>query len=164
MDIPELADLVVVSSSPADLDYWQAIKGVTSAYFAVKEGGIILFAAPCHEGLAHNHPHFREWLALPLNEVLRRLKAASPEDVEADMVSAVLAVCNCRVRDRARVFSVTSGLTGEDIQAMGYTPFGDIQAGLDEALGLLPEEATIGILPKGGIALPRLKEYVQGGV
>lgn len=50
--MPQLADIVVVSSSPTDLDYWQAEKGVTSAYFAVKEGGIVIFAA---QRLAHNH-------------------------------------------------------------------------------------------------------------
>ena len=39
-------------------------KGLIAGYFAVKPGGIIIFAAPCPEGLAHNHPKFREWLAL----------------------------------------------------------------------------------------------------
>lgn len=95
--VGEGADIVIVSSHPADLDYWQAIKGVTAAYFAVKKGEIIVFVAPCREGLATNHPRFREWLSLPLDEVLSRLKASSPYDVEADMVSAVLSVCNCRV-------------------------------------------------------------------
>jgi len=157
VEIPDLADIVVVSSSPADLDYWQAEKGVTGAYFAVKNGGIVIFAAPCYEGLCHNHPRFREWLSLPLKDVLMRLKAASPEDVGADMVSAVLAVCNCRVRDKARIFSVSDGLAKEDLCALHYTPYQTVQAALDEALRQIPG-ATIGILPKGGISLPILKK------
>jgi len=159
VEIPELADIVVVSSSPADLDYWQAEKGMTGAYFTVKKDGIVIFVAPCYEGLCHNHPRFREWLSLPLAEVLKRLSAASPEDVDADMVSAVLAVCNCRVRDKARVFSVSEGLIKEDLDALHYIPYSTVQSALDEALRQIPG-ATIGILPKGGISLPILKSVV----
>ena len=159
VEIPELADIVVVSSSPADLDYWQAEKGTTGAYFAVKNGGIVIFVAPCYEGLCHNHPRFREWLSLPLAEVLKRLRAASPEDVDADMVSAVLAVCNCRVRDKARIFSVSEGLIQEDLDVLHYTPYPTVQDALDEALRQIPC-GTIGILPKGGISLPILKPIV----
>lgn len=153
ISVPEPADIVIVSSSPSDMDYWQACKGTSCAYFAVKEGGVMIFAAPCTEGLAHNHPRFREWLSLPMDEVLRRLAAASPEDVEADMVSAVLSVCNCRARDKAKIFCVSDGLTKEDLAAMQYTPFPSVQAALDEAMRLIPG-ATIGIIPKGGISLP----------
>ena len=155
VDMPAQADIVVVSSSPADLDYWQAEKGVTGAYFAVKQGGIIVFTAPCYEGLANNHPRFREWLSLPLNEVITRLKAASPEDVDADIVSAVLAVCNCRVRNRATIFVVSDGLIQDDFDVLQYTPYPTVQSALNEALRLIPG-ATIGILPKGGISLPVL--------
>lgn len=157
VDVPELADVVVVSSSPADMDYWQAEKGVIGAYFAVREGGIVIFVAPCYEGLAHNHPRFREWLALPLAEVLKRLRAASPEDIDADMVSAVLAVCNCRVRDRARIFFVGEGLAEEDLEVLQYTRYASVQEALDEALRLNPN-ARVGILPKGGISLPVLQK------
>lgn len=156
VDMPALADIVVVSSSPADLDYWQAEKGVIGAYFAVKPGGIIVFAAPCYEGLAHNHPRFREWLSLPLNEVIKGLQATSPEDVNADIISAVLAVCNCRIRNKAKIFVVSNGLTEEDLTAMQYTRFSTVQSALDEAMRLIPK-AKIGILPKGGISLPVLQ-------
>lgn len=153
--MPELADIVVVSSSPADLDYWQAEKGVTSAYFAVKPGGIIVFVAPCFEGLAHNHPRFREWLSFPLEKVLVKLRECSPEDVDADIISAVLAVCNCRARDRARILVVSEGLTEVDLRALQYTPCPTVQDAVDEALCQIPG-ATVGILPKGGISLPVL--------
>ncbi len=153
--VPEPADIVIVSSSPSDMDYWQGCKGTSCAYFAVKKGGIVIFAAPCTEGLAHNHPRFREWLSMPLEEVLTKLRAASPEDVSADMVSAVLSVCNCRARDKSKIFCVSDGLTEEDLAAMQYTPFPSVQAALDEALRIIPD-ATIGIIPKGGISLPVL--------
>lgn len=156
VNVPEPADIVVVSSSPADIDYWQAGKGRNSAYFAVKEGGVIIFVAPCYEGLAHNHPRFREWLARPLAEVQKRLRALDPEDIEADVVSAVLAIYNNRARNKARIFFVGEGLTEEDLRALKYTRYATVQEALDEAFRLKPD-ATVGILPKGGISLPTIR-------
>ncbi|MDR3075751.1 MAG: nickel-dependent lactate racemase [Synergistaceae bacterium] len=155
--MPRRADVVVVSSYPADIDYWQAEKGISAAYFAVREGGIIILAAPCAEGLATNHPRFREWLAMPLDEVRENIKKYAPDDEEADLVSAVVAACNCRARDRADIFSVTDGLCAEDIKALRYTPFDSVQAALGEALRRIPN-AAIGILPQGGVSLPVLEK------
>jgi nickel-dependent lactate racemase len=153
VDIPEPADVVVVSSSPCDIDYWQAEKGVISAYFAARPGGILVFAAPCPEGLATNHPRFREWLALSLGDVLAKARASSPEDRDADLVSADLAACNSRVREKMHVFIVTDGLCDEDVRILGYERFPSVQAALDEALSRIPG-ARVGVLPLGGVALP----------
>jgi nickel-dependent lactate racemase len=130
---------------------------VISAYFAVKQGGIIIFAAPCTEGLASNHPRFREWLSKPLDEVLKGLRECSPEDEDADLVSAVLAVCNCRARERADIFAVTDGLCDLDFAALRYKPFRTVQDALREAISKIPD-ATVGILPQGGISLPVIEK------
>ena len=155
VEIPAPADIVVVSSSPCDLDYWQAEKGLVAAYFAVRPGGIIVFAAPCYEGMAHNHPRFLEWLAMPLHEILTKMRVTSPDDLEADLVSADIAAGNARARERASVFSVTEGLSGDDLEILQYTPYPSVQAALDAALARMPK-ARVGILPKGGTSLPVL--------
>ncbi|MBF0531170.1 MAG: nickel-dependent lactate racemase, partial [Deltaproteobacteria bacterium] len=54
VNIPALADVVIVSSFPCDIDWWQGEKGLISAFFAVKKGGVIICASPCPEGLEHN--------------------------------------------------------------------------------------------------------------
>lgn len=156
VDIPERADIVVVSSSPCDIDYWQAEKGLIAAYFAVKPGGIIIFAAPCVEGLSHNHPRFREWLVLPFSEALEKARKEDPENVEADLVAAVLAICNARIREKSRIFSVTQGLTEEDIRVLGYEAHSSVSSALDKALEMIPG-GSIGVLPKGGVSLPVLR-------
>jgi nickel-dependent lactate racemase len=153
VNVPEPADIVIVSSSPCDIDYWQAEKGLISAYFAVKKDGIVIFAAPCTEGLAHNHPRFREWLALSLDEILTKAKTIDPKDTEVDLVAADLAVCNSRARERSQVFVVTEGLSDEDIGILGYERFASVQAALDEALVRIPG-GSFGVLPKGGVSLP----------
>jgi nickel-dependent lactate racemase len=157
--VPEPADIVVVSSYPCDIDYWQAEKGVISAYFTVKKGGIIIFVAPCPEGLEHNHPRLRDWLALDYASACARAAAASPEDRSEDLVAADLGILNARVREKASVFLVSDGLTDrEDLRVLGYTRFASLQAALDEAFRRRPG-AGVGLLPRGGDCLP----VVAGG-
>ena len=56
------ADIVVTSSAglPLDLTFYQAVKGLTAVLPIVKEGGTILIAAECSEGLGG--PEFSELL------------------------------------------------------------------------------------------------------
>ena len=86
------------------------------------------------------------------------MRSHSPEDEDADLVSAVLAVCNCRARERADIYVVTDGLSGEDLEALQYKPFKSVQSALDEAMKKNPA-ATVGILPQGAISLPVLERW-----
>jgi nickel-dependent lactate racemase len=142
-----------VSSYPADLDFWQALKGVTAAYFAVKQGGTIIFASPCYEGLAHNHPKFMDWLKMSYRDILERVKSAPIDDKSIDLISAVLAVCNSRAREKAQILVVSHGLDDSEINVLGYRRFSNVQEAIDHVLQNHPE-ATIGILPRGGDCLP----------
>ena len=153
VEIPEPADIVIVSSQPADIDYWQAEKGIISAYFAVKKDGIIIFVAPCYEGLAHNHPKFPEWLKLSYAEAADRIRKIDFDDEDADLVSADLAICNARVREKAKIYCVSHGLDEKDFAILEYKGFKDLQSAIDAALAEIPD-ATIGLLPRGGDCLP----------
>ncbi|MDO5115771.1 MAG: nickel-dependent lactate racemase [Synergistaceae bacterium] len=154
--IPMLADVVVVSSWPCDIDYWQAGKALIAAATATKPGGIIIFATPCPERIAHNHPKLNQWLKMSLAQAINRAKEISPENVDADLVSADIAIANARVRENADVYVISDGLTEEDIDVLGFRRFLSVQEALDEALRRIPG-ATIGILRKGGIAFPVVK-------
>lgn len=151
--IPAPADIVIASSHPADMDFWQAGKGVTASYFAVKPGGVIIFASPCSEGLAHNHPRFADWLRLDSRAIIAKMRAAPLTDKSIDLISGVLAECNARAREKATIFAVSDGLSKADFSALGFRSFPDVQSALDEALRLNPQ-ATIGLLPRGGDCLP----------
>ena len=153
----ELCDIVVASSSPDDIDYWQAIKGLTAAYFAVKRGGAIILAAPCSEGLVHNHPLYGYWLSQPEEKVQQAIMAASPYDLDTDVVAAVVALGSRRVLTRARVYMMSQGLSVEEIRKMDYVPVASVQQALDAELAA-HAGATIGILPQGGISLPVLAQ------
>ncbi|MEW6622660.1 MAG: nickel-dependent lactate racemase [Bacillota bacterium] len=154
--IPEKADIVVVSSFPCDIDYWQAEKGLISAYFAVKEKGYIVFAAPCSEGLEHNHPKLREWMKYPYQEACKLVREISPEDEEADLVAADLAICNARIIQKANVLVISEGISQDDVEVLGYRRFDTLQQAVDFALEMVPD-GTVGVLPRGGDCLPILR-------
>lgn len=153
--IPELADIVIVNSFPCDIDYWQALKGLISAYFAVKIDGHIIFATPCTEGLAHNHPRFRDWLKLTLAEARNLAETLSTDDEKADLISADLAMCNSRIREKARISVITDGLSDEDCKILNYEKVDTLQYAVDRALAENPD-SKIGVLPLGGVCLPTL--------
>ena len=154
--VPEPADVVVVSSYPADIDWWQGEKGLIAASVAVKEGGVIVFATPCPEGLEHNHPRLRFWLSMTFAEGIALVKAADPSDPEADLIAADLGVPNAKIREKASILVVTDGLTDDDIDLLGYRRMPDLQTAVDAALEIVPA-GTIGILPYGGDCLPILE-------
>lgn len=157
VEINRTADIVVASSYPADADYWQGIKGLTSAYFAVSRGGAIVLASPCSEGLVHNHPLYAHWLASPVHDIERAIKAASPYDLTTDVIAATVALGSRRVLARADVYMVTDGLSDECVRSMGYIPARSVQDAYDMALESRPD-AEVGILPQGGVSLPVLKQ------
>lgn len=157
VEVPTLADIVIVSSSPCDIDYWQGEKGLVAAYFCVKKGGYIIFAAPCYEGMEHNHPKLRDWAKLAYDEAKRTAELISLEDDKEDLVAADIAMANARVRERAEILIITEGLTEEDITTLGYKRYGNLQEAVDFALRQIPK-GTIGVLARGGDCLPYLTE------
>lgn len=62
VSVDRKADIVIVSSggSPADVNLFQAYKGVDSALEVVKRGGVIVLVAECPEG--HGNQVFYDWM------------------------------------------------------------------------------------------------------
>ena len=159
--IPALADVVIVSSYPCDIDYWQAEKGLISAYFAVKKGGILIFVAPCPEGLEHNHPRLRDWIKMTYAEACAAARKISPEETQADLIAADLAICNSRIREKADVYLVSDGLGEEDSRILGYRKFATLPQAVEKALERFPG-GSFGLLPRGGDCLPILSSSETG--
>src|SRR5207249_9660034 len=55
--LPRRADIVLIDSHPADIDFWQSAKGVYSGTMAVRQGGTLIVITPNPEGVADNHPN-----------------------------------------------------------------------------------------------------------
>ena len=71
----EQAEIVVADAYPADLDFWQALKGLNAAYGAVREGGTVILVTTCPEGTSSQHDELTRYgYSLQVDEI-RRLVA-----------------------------------------------------------------------------------------
>lgn len=151
--IKEPVDILITCPTPYDIDYWQCEKALIAGYFAVKQGGIIIFPAPCIEGLAHNHDNLLYWLELDSREIKNQMQDILEGKTNGDLVAASIALGAVMVREKADIYIYSTGLTAEEISKMRYVEFKSVQAAIDAALTVRPD-ARVGILTRGGDCFP----------
>lgn len=153
--IKKRADIVIVSQggAPKDLNLYQTQKALDNAKHAVKDGGIIILAGSCREGLGEET--FEEWLT----------KAREPKElierVRRDFkLGGHKAAAIAMVLERAEIYLV-SELEPEFVKTLFMTPFDNVQTAYEAAEAALKEqgkEATVLVMPYGGSTLPRAEE------
>ena len=121
----------------------------------MKEGGTIIFPAPCMEGMASNHDDLIELLSVSSSELADRIREVWNNKENGDLVSMGIALGAVTVREKADIFLYSSGISEEQAQKMQYRYFTDLQLAIDTALEK-KTCGTIGILPNGGNSLPYL--------
>lgn len=154
--VPIMPDIVVISSHPADLDYWQGVKALYAAELVVKRGGDIILVSPCWEGISTNLHHLE---AMRLAQGLPS-KAIRHEAVQrgfTDWTGLNTATVTARVNELAYVQMVTSGLTDEDLAIIGHARAESIEAGLERALARQGKDARVLVITHGGDLCPVLR-------
>jgi nickel-dependent lactate racemase len=152
--VTALADVVVVSSFPSDVDYWQGIKGLFAAELVVRRGGDIILATPCPEGIAGTKEHERTIAALagiPSREMRMRAKQLGL----ADLAGVNTAVVAARINELAWV-GVYTLMTDAQLRVLGHTRAHTVQEGLDDALARQGPDAKVLVITHGGDICPML--------
>jgi len=150
--IPTLADIVVVSSYPADLEYWQASKPADYACLAVKKKGTIILVTPSPEGVAAVHPELKEFGKLSFPEVV----SAYERDEMGDKIAAAALMLHSQIIEHANVICVSHGMTKDDKKALGFVHADTVQDALNMALSTQGKGAKVGVMKCGDI-MPVLK-------
>ena len=150
VEMPEVADIVVASSYPCDIEFWQAHKALYPADLAVKANGVIVLATPCYEGVSVTHADILEITG----ETMQGLKDRVARKEVHDEVAASLAIGWAQVKERESVYMVSSGIAEEAARRLGFTPFPTIQAALDAALERTGPAARIAVLTHAPDMLP----------
>jgi nickel-dependent lactate racemase len=128
--IPEAADIVIASSHPCDIEFWQAHKTLYPSDLAVKAGGTIILVTPCYEGIAVTHGEMSGMTSHSSGQ-LRQMVA---DGKVHDEVAAALAIAWAQVKERETVSFVSSGITDDDVRKLGFHPYANVQAAFDAAL------------------------------
>jgi len=146
--IKQKADIVVVSPGgyPKDLNLYQAQKALDNARHAVKDGGIIIFAAACSEGLGEKV--FKRWMK----------EAKSPDDMVKKIqkkfeLGGHKAAAIGMVLQRADVYLV-SDMEKAFVKSIFFTPFESVKQAFDKAIEKTGNNARVIVMPYGGSTLP----------
>jgi nickel-dependent lactate racemase len=154
VEIPEEADIVISSSYPCDIEFWQAHKTLYPSDLAVKAGGTVIIAAPCYEGVAVTHSEI-VGITCHSSECLKRM--VDNKEMH-DEVAAALAIAWAQVKERETVYIVSSGIQPEDAKKLGFIPFSSLQAALDSAFEKHGKEARVTVLTHAPDMLPIIKK------
>ncbi len=151
-EVPGLADIVVVSSYPADIDYYQASKPLAYASLAVKQGGTMVLITPCHEGISPIHAILKERATLTYIE---NLEAIDKKEID-DLIAGAVLLVHAQILERAEVICYSNGLTEEDKKALGFKHANTVEEAMEMAFKSQGKDAKVGILKCGEI-LPIMK-------
>ena len=153
--MPEAFDVVITSNSgyPLDLNLYQAVKGMSAAAQIVKQGGDIIVAAECWDGIP-DHGEYKRLL----------WEASSPEDL-LDRVMAPGFRCHdqweaqaqAQIQQKARVHVYADGLSGEELRRALVLPCESIERAIAE-IRLGNPAATIAVLPDGPQTVPYVED------
>ncbi len=150
--VGEPADAVITTSGgyPLDLTFYQAVKGLTAASHIVRDGGEILLAAACKEGLGG--PEFSS-LMRAADDSSELLDALANRAVEVDQWQAEKLAM---VAARARLSFCVPGLSSEDRSKLWGPAHADPQEAVDGMLGRLDSGARLVVIPEGPYVFTQL--------
>lgn len=141
------ADIVITTNNgyPLDQNIYQAVKGMTAAEAACKEGGVIIMAAACNDG--HGGESFMQTMTEDISaaEILKKIEATPKKDTVPDQwESQILA----RILSRFHVVLVSEADPAL-VKAMKMHPAKDLPHALQMAELLLGRKGSITVIPEG---------------
>jgi len=142
--VAKKADIVVASAGgfPKDINLYQAHKGLENARYFVREGGVIILAAECKEGIGNKT--FESWI----------LSADSPAQVLIRIqnefaLGAHKAAAIADIVQKSPVL-IVSNLTNEIARKAFLDPYLSIKDALKDAFRRSGPESQVLILPHAG--------------
>ncbi len=150
--IPRRADIVITTPGgfPKDINLYQAQKALDNAKHAVRDGGIIILAASCKEGLGEGV--FEQWM----------LNSESPDAMikrigQDFQLGGHKAAAISMVLKKSRILLV-SDLEDDFVRKIFLEPFPLVDAALAEAFASLGADSSVIFMPHGGSVLPQAEK------
>jgi len=159
ISVPNPFDIVISTSAgyPLDISMYQSVKGMVVADQIVKEGGAIILATACPEGL----PETGEYgdilqLGNSPEDILSRIH--TPGFMMQDQWDVQLQAQVCQ---RSRFFIYSEGLTDQEKRMAFATPCDDINSLIHDLLREYGPNASIAVLPAGPLSVPYIQKSMQ---
>jgi nickel-dependent lactate racemase len=149
--LPGEADIVIADSHPYDSDLWVAAKGIYAAELAIKQGGVVILITLCQEGVSPSHPEVLEWGYQTFEEVDEKVQQGKIQKLTA---AAHLVHVGRVIKERAKGILVSTGISKEETEKLGFSHANSPQEALEIAFSLLGRDAKVAVLQRGGEILP----------
>jgi nickel-dependent lactate racemase len=147
-------DVVVTTNSgyPLDQNLYQAVKGMSAAAKIIKEGGAIICAAECRDGIP-NHGAYGQILASRggPRELLDMITTHGYSRADQWQVQI-----QAMIQLKAKVLVKADCLTDQQIREAHFEPIADVSDATREAMQKAGPEATVCVLPHGPQTIPYL--------
>ncbi len=150
INVPERSTITVVSSYPADIEFWQGQKGLYTADKMTKRGGGILLVTPCPEGISVMHKDWEEMLQYDSETLIDMIEKGKIKDLTA----ASLALCVAKTREPYDVCVLSDGLSEEMSSKLHFRKVSSIEEGLEYLSRRLGADSMVSILTHGGDSYP----------
>lgn len=144
------ADIMIVSSYPADQDFWQSGKGLYSAENGlVKEGGAIILVSPNYEGIGP-HPELYEYMGDD-DAHNKLVKAKDDDSIPGDRLAMSVGTAMAKMRMRREIIMVSDGVGKDacDKCKIGYYPLSQIQKAIDDTIKKY-DNPVVSVISHGG--------------
>ena len=153
VSVPHKVDITITTNSgaPLDHDFYQAVKGMETASRITRDGGIIIEACLCNDGVGPKEYYDAHRVCARPIEVLQKVKREQPFGVQWE--NQILA----RIQMRQDIYLV-SQLDDKLVREMMTTPIHSIEEGIEKALAALGNDAEIAVIPEGPMVIPILEE------
>jgi len=158
--VKEPYDIVITSNSgyPLDLSLYQSIKGMSAASQVVKNGGSIIMAADCWDGLPDHGEYAKLLLEADSPEhLLETIRAPgfSMQDTWQAQIQAL-------ILEKADVYFYSENLSDEQIIGAMLKPCHDIEATVYDLARKYGRETSICVLPEGPQTIPYICDACSG--
>jgi nickel-dependent lactate racemase len=145
-------DVVITSNSghPLDLNLYQSVKGMSAAAGITKEGGEIIVAAECWDGIP-DHGEFGRLLLETESPTALLERIRTPGFHTQDMWQAQILA---KVVERNRVHFHSDNLTAEQLSNAFLTHCTSIEETVESLQRERGDDLTICVLPEGPVTIP----------
>jgi nickel-dependent lactate racemase len=149
-------EIVITTNSgyPLDQNLYQSVKGMSAASQVVRQGGTVVIATACEDGLP-DHGSYADLLT----------EAGSPQGV-LDMISQSgfsvqdqwQVQIQAQIQKRAEVYVYSDGLSDDQIQGALFTPCRNVETTVGHLQDKYGPQARICAMPEG----PQIIPYLRG--
>jgi len=146
------ADIVVVSPGghPADLNLFQAYKGVDNTLEVVKRGGVVILVAECPEG--YGNQIFYDWMVK-----FKDLKAVERSIKRNFVLGGHKAYYLMKALRKVQIILVSSMPDFYAVNVFKLKTARAVNDALNEAFSIAGKKAKVWAMPNGNATLPELK-------